>query len=271
MSWKDDLPEDLRSLDTLKDIEDVNSLAKQFVDQSRYLGNSIRIPGEDASDEDRAAFRAKLVEKHTGLVELPVDPEDEEGYAKVFDALGRPQKPDEYELPTIDGVELDKERTKRFAEAAHAAGMTKKQFGKVMGEIFKADAELLESKKGEHTTAMTALRAEWGDAFEGKLNRAAKVAELTNAPEGLVEAIRNGDTDTATLRWLDGLSTSLGGEAAELVKQAGGSSGITPMEAREKADEILRAMDKIPQGDPRYQELMQKRVQYMQMASKKSA
>lgn len=268
MSWREDLPEDIRGADTLKDIEDVGSLAKQFIDQSRFLGNSVRIPGEDASSEDRAAFRAKLMEKNTGLVEIPTDPDDAEAFTALHAALGMPKEASEYAIPEIEGVELDAERAKSFAEAAHAAGMSKKQFEKVMGVIFKNDAELIGAQNDEHNAAMTTLRTDWGDAFEGKIARAKKIAELTGAPAGLIEAAGNGKLDAGTLRWLDGLGASLGGEAAEMVNQAGGATGITPMEAREKADEIMRSLDTMAQSDPRYAGLVNKRVEFIKIATK---
>ena len=59
-SWLSSLPEELRSNPTLQDTKSVEALAKRFVDTKSALGASIRIPGEDASDEVRQEFYSKL-------------------------------------------------------------------------------------------------------------------------------------------------------------------------------------------------------------------
>ena len=59
-NWRDSLAEDLRSEPSLKDFKDINSLAKSHVSAQKMLGGSIRIPGEDASDEARQEFYSKL-------------------------------------------------------------------------------------------------------------------------------------------------------------------------------------------------------------------
>ena len=94
------------------------------------------------------------------------------------------------------------------------------------------------------------------------------MAELTDAPGPLVDAIKNGGADAATLRWLDSLTSSLGGETAEMIKQGpAGSDKLTKEEARARADEIYNTMMELPPGDARYQQLMEKRVKYIKMAS----
>jgi hypothetical protein len=267
MGWRDELPEDIRESTTLADIEDVSSMAKQFIDQSKFLGNSIRLPGEDATPEARAEFRKKLMDKSSGLMEVP-NLEDAEAMETVFTSLGRPEKADGYEKPEIDGAAFDKARFKRLSEAAHKAGISKKQFKDVMGEILTADAELVGSANTTRETDMAELRTDWGPAYEGKLQKAAKLAELTNAPAGLVKAISAGKVDAATLKWLDGLGASLGGETAELINQGiGGETGMTKSEARERSQEILETLTKMQQSDPRYQELLQKRMALMKIAT----
>ena len=265
--WRESLPDEIRESETLKDIEDVGSLAQQFIEQSRYLGNSVRIPGEDADDAQRQEFRQKLLDKNLGLMEVP-DPTNEEAMAAIYDTLGRPKEASAYDKPEVEGVNIDSERFGKLAAAAHKAGISNNQFKSVVSEILSADAEMVGAGTQAREAGLAELRGEWGNAYDSKLAKAAKVAELTGAPAGLVAALGEGNTDAATLKWLDKLGSSLGGEAAELVSQMNGGDGkLTKLEAREKADEILKTMDNIPQGDPRYQQLMEKRLKYMEQAS----
>jgi len=41
MSWREDLPEDIRGSDALKDVEDVGSLAQQFISSLSTKVNSL--------------------------------------------------------------------------------------------------------------------------------------------------------------------------------------------------------------------------------------
>ena len=68
--WRSAIPEDVRGSPSLQNIESIEDLATQFVNAQGLIGNSIRIPSDNASDEDRAAFRQKLLEK----VEVSVSP-----------------------------------------------------------------------------------------------------------------------------------------------------------------------------------------------------
>jgi hypothetical protein len=49
--WRANLSDDLRSSKGLESVKDVESLAKQFLDAQSHIGNSIRIPGEDAGQD----------------------------------------------------------------------------------------------------------------------------------------------------------------------------------------------------------------------------
>ncbi len=266
MSWRDELPEELRDSPTLKDVEDVGSLAKQFVDQASYLGNSLRLPGEDATDEARAEFRGKLIDKKLGLMEVP-NLEDADAMAGIYTTLGRPEKSDGYTKPEVEGAAVDDARFTVMATLAHEAGISDKQFSKVITGILQGDAELANTANMAREGELKGLREEWGTAYEMKVTRAAKLAELTGAPEGLIDAIKNNKADVTTLKWIDKLTESLGGEAAEMVSQGAGDDGkVTVMEAKARSQEILETLSAMSSADPRYDDLTKKRMHYMSIA-----
>lgn len=126
---------------------DAAKLAKQTFNQEKLLGNAIRIPGKDATQEERDAFLNKL---------------------------GRPAKADEYkfELPKDLPAELpyDGEVAKAYASEAHKLGLTKEQatglhdwFAKQQVETFKgySGAQAAE-KTGMAKAAVGELEKEWG-------------------------------------------------------------------------------------------------------------
>lgn len=85
-------------------INDVETLAKRARETEKHVGSSIRVPGKDATDEERETFLNKL---------------------------GRPEKPEGYEFsPPKDlpeDIPYDGERASAFAAEAHKLGLTKDQ------------------------------------------------------------------------------------------------------------------------------------------------
>ncbi len=69
--WKDTLPDDLKTNASLLDVPDVATLAKRFIDTKAMVGNSFRVPGEDASTEDWGKFNTNLIEKVPALMFKP--------------------------------------------------------------------------------------------------------------------------------------------------------------------------------------------------------
>jgi hypothetical protein len=121
----DAVPE-LRDDPSLKDFNDVATLAKSYKETKAFVGSSIRPPGPDASPEARKEFYEKLVKHAPDLV--PLRDGDAEAEKVVWGKLGRPSKREEYEFKTPDGVDINVEALR---DAAEAAGMTKAQFTKL--------------------------------------------------------------------------------------------------------------------------------------------
>jgi hypothetical protein len=107
--WISQLPENLRGNEKLTKHKTLGELGTAFLDlDGKYNPESILIPGEDATDEERATF---------------------------FNKLGRPTKPEEYEFAETqwpDGIEdfvktAATEDIEAFRPIMHELGITKKQ------------------------------------------------------------------------------------------------------------------------------------------------
>src|SRR3990170_5621200 len=115
--WRAALPADLQADKSLeqfkgKDWAEVGpTLAKGYVETKKMVGGSLKIPKEDATPEEVAAF---------------------------YTALGRPETPDKYdtkipEFPPDAGVPpLDQVAFRDFLAVSHGAGLTAKQVQAVM-------------------------------------------------------------------------------------------------------------------------------------------
>lgn len=155
-SWRDQLPEDIRTSPSLSKFETQEGLAKSYINLEKMLGqDKVVIPKEG----------------------------DQAGWEAAYKALGRPDDPKAYgfqkpaELPA--GLEYSEEQDMRLASVAHKAGLNKQQaalvreeFIKFMGEGATAQSEAVEISRA---TQESQLKTEWGRAFDQNIKEA-KVA-----------------------------------------------------------------------------------------------
>jgi len=184
-SW---VPEDLRSHKSLTKFKTPGDVAKAYVNLEGMLGNRIAIPGENATAEEKSAFRTKL---------------------------GVPDKAEAYPDPDkIEGMpDLDEKLVGNFKQAAHSAGLGPAQAKFLMnwwiGLEHARNTEnvaLVERAKNEGTAK---LRASWGAATGENIGLVQRLIAETG-DEDLKEALeRTGaGNDPAVLKWLAKLSRS---------------------------------------------------------------
>ena len=262
-TWLSGLPEELQGNATLQDVKSVESLAKQFIDTKAMVGASVRVPGEDAPDEDMVAFRQTLIDKNIGLMAVP-NTEDPEAMAGIYRAMGLPEDSSGYTKPD-EWAGMTPERFETLAARAHELGMSKSQFNDMAAGLAKDSNTLMQAANDAHSTEMNELRVEWGAATDQKIARATNIAEQLEAPERLLAAMKAGDVDAQTIRWFDNIAAKFSGEGTSLVLDKGGVNADTPAELRERVDEITNKMLKMNVGDPQYQPLLQKRLKYLEI------
>ena len=261
------LPDPLKNLSVFQGEKTIEQIAADIDGAMKSLGTSIRIPGPDASPEQRKEFLKKAVERMPELMPIP-DPEGE-NYDTVFQRLGKPEAPEKYLTPEIEGFQLPPETLGAMKAQAHSNNLTQKQFEnniRQMAEQQRVANETFQRAKEEDTAL---LKAEWGAAYgdrmevvKGFLNSDA------NVPEDFKEAFNSGKLNSASVKWLHNLA-EMAYEGNETTTQQGtGSStgNLTPMEAKARAEEIFLRLREMQPTDPQYQALIQKRLDYIRMA-----
>lgn len=159
-TFRQGLPDGLREdpiWDQYKD-RGLAGVAKDFAEVQRLIGSEERIsrPKPEASKEDWDRFYTKL---------------------------GRPETPDKYDLGDFkppDGLPWDDGLMKSIITDLHAVGLTNAQ----MQAAIRIDAKhrdtayqaQLQASQQSVAAAETALRTEWGAAYNGKLELAEKAA-----------------------------------------------------------------------------------------------
>ena len=108
-AWMAQLPKDLQEDDTLTRFKTIGEIGKAYRELEGKIGNSIPIPGKDATAEELEAY---------------------------FTKIGRPDKPESYNLSKLElpeGLEYDDNLAETFRKKAHSLGLTQAQADKLYG------------------------------------------------------------------------------------------------------------------------------------------
>jgi hypothetical protein len=230
-NWRSSLPEDIRGAKAFDSVKDIASLGKQFLDAQSHIGNSIRIPGEDAGQEAVDAFHQKLMNK----TDLMVKPTNAEDYAKVFESMGKPADGAGYTVP--EGTEGNFDHLR---ELSLNANLTNKQFESIVQSVAGLDEAALASTTAAQAESRGKVETEWGAAFDQNSNQAIALLEATGAPKEIVDLAKSGNIDGDSLRWFHALSQKIsGGTAPNAVGDDGHAQVMTPSEAESQLHEMM--------------------------------
>ena len=207
-SWRDTLPDDLKSDATLNKYSDIPNLAKAHIELQKLIGQKgIIKPGKEASPEQIKAFR---------------------------EALGIPSDPSKYDMGEFDkSITMPPETLEWARKMGAEHGIEPAALKAVMSDYMKQEA-LLESAQEKAVQAEIAegfkgLRSEWGEAFNQNLTRANFAAQKLGG-QGLIDRLEEFGADN------DPVIIKAFAEAAKLygedrLREAGAGDGRqTPQE-----------------------------------------
>lgn len=153
-SWRDDLPDDLKTNKSIEKFKDKAALAKGYVDleKSSSRGDRILIPTKDSTDAERATF---------------------------WEKIGRPVEAKGYELPAEGipaDVTLNDEQIAGFQKFAHEIGLSKEQYAACVRFDAQRQGTAMEgintSAEEFKEQAEVELKKEYGDAYPERLEMA---------------------------------------------------------------------------------------------------
>ena len=259
MEWMESLSEDLQGDEGLKKFETVEALANGYKNLESRAGNSIRINGPEATEEDRVATYQKIM-KHMPELMLRPDPAAPEQMKEFHSMLGVPDDVSGYEY---EGTGLSPEIVGELRSLAKDTNMTKPQWKAYVTRMDEM-SDMTTTQREEARVRMGAeLKTEWGMAFEDRYSVVERFME-ENPGLGTVESLNPDQMKT----YYD-LSKSLHGKP-----QVGGQpppkGAMTPEEAKAQIAEIDKQpafMSNNPSDRPEHMRLMNKRVELMRMAS----
>lgn len=168
-SWSETagIEEPIRKHPSLKDFKSTNDLAKSWVNAQKLIGkDKIPVPGEKATKEE---------------------------WDTVYTRLGRPEKPEGYEIDKVkveglpENFPMNENLRTGFTAKAHEVGLSKKQAGDLykwfMAENVKEYNGMLNGTKEGREKGETSLRNEWGAAFDERVAVARKIIHSQGDPE----------------------------------------------------------------------------------------
>ena len=152
--WLAQLSDDLKGNEAFTGYQTISDLAKDHLSLKEKttelegkLGNTIPKLSENATDEEKAAFRQ---------------------------AMGVPETPDKYELARPDNIPVDEAMETWFRTEAHAAGMSQEQ---VKALYDSWNAKVAAARDAAKVSCVDKLREEWKGDYDANLEitkRAAK-------------------------------------------------------------------------------------------------
>jgi hypothetical protein len=242
--WMNDLPEELQDNATLQQYKTRDEALKGLVETKSMLGNAIRIPGENAAEEDRQAFLEKLTAKVPELMKRPDDDDPE-----FWETFGTPKEASEYQVP--EGVTLPDGSEAVLREVMLEAKLSKRQAERMLQAMSKRGQEVTQQTEAQKSESEKALRSEWGAAYDDRM-KAIKALESK--------------FDLATPQGRYALAKSLMGGGAEFAAQPETSTAVSPSEAQAQIAEIDANPAYWDRSDPRQQSLVKRRMELLKFA-----
>ena len=210
-SFRDSLPEDLRTNPSLKNINDVGSLAKSYVHAQRMVGaDKIPLPGSNSTDDD---------------------------WIKVYDKLGRPADIKDYDVTMpdmFDGNGFHQKQAASVAQFIHSQSEAANEKLNAYQEQARLDTE-------------AELRQEYGKTFDDKIKRAQSTAKYLLGSKGdpsskdnILGNIRLADgrmlgDHPDIIRMFEAMSHEIAEDDLDGVTT---ESAMTPQDAQEEIDTI---------------------------------
>lgn len=233
------LPANIQEWDEVQNAQDPEAFWKQITDQRSHLGQSIRIPSQDAGAEDWKTFNTKLLAKVPSLMPKP-DLDNADQMNAVYTALGRPESPDKYVLPEVDnkGLTPDMAPVEAFRKIAHEAGISNRQFQTVVKAMSERNITDMVERQQRADQNVADLKTEWGAAFDTNYKAVTKFLADTKAPQHIRVLAEKAMLDKDMAVWFLGQLQAVQGEGARITDDKSFQGGMTPADARARISEI---------------------------------
>lgn len=162
-NWKDDLSEDVKGSETLKDFDGVEALAKSHIELVDKTGKPWV---ESLSEETRTEDNLK------SLKDLSVEDVTKDYLKLKSETAVVPEKPEDYKIALPEGVKKENPFTQSFRTWAHESKLSNDQVNAINanfdGYIVKEIEANREAQEGLKQKAVDTLKDEWKTEYDAK-------------------------------------------------------------------------------------------------------
>lgn len=159
--WRTTLPDDLKADPGIANYTSVEALARGVIETKALVG------------------RDKVV--------LPKDDADEAGWNEVYTRLGRPEKPDGYEIKIPDGAPTA--YADAFRPVAHKLGLSAKQVSGLVEFNNQAVAEAMAAQSAASVADLATLKTQLGPDYERKVAIGKQAAKAFGVKGDIADAL----------------------------------------------------------------------------------
>lgn len=241
--WKKHLPEGIKDWGEVRDSKSEDSFWEQMSNMRSMMGQSIRIPTDDASKEDKDAFNQRLMEKVPNLMQKP-DADNADVMDAFYSQMGRPEESGKYNAPELsapEGIILQDGLADSFKGIAYKHGLSQKQYEGVVKDYTASTVEVAQAQLNGQMDAMKELNNEWGMKFDGNMEKAeaVRVKYFNDVIPNLAMA------GADTVKAFTNIAERFGSEGSQnLIEETREHTNVVaPSEAQERLNEILNNKD----------------------------
>jgi hypothetical protein len=184
------------------------------------------------------------------------EPEQAENFYKL---AGRPDEAAGYTRP--EDAKIDENVESELRDVLFEAGVSDAQFQKIINRFSAAEMERQETMQSVNDAAMSDLKAKWGLTIDERINAAQQINEEFYPGRPFSEV------SPKEIESLYAIYQSTTGKGPTVALQEGSSQGMTPAEAEERADEIMRRIHD-PKSNLSHEEKMKLQKKRMDMLVK---
>ncbi len=225
-SWRDSLPEEIRTNAAISSFKDIESLTKSYIHAQSLVGKKgVVVPGEKAAPEEWQSF---------------------------YKGIGVPDA-DKYDVSAPKDSKIPENFLIGFKETAVKNGLLPKQANELLGwyaKIQQADtAQSQKMQKETVTKGIEDLKKEWGDAYDKEISAAQFFVKEQGGPELVQFLNETGAGNNPVIIKTFAKAAKLLGE--DKLREGGVSSGgQSPQEIQDELAEVRTALYSMGKDDP---------------------
>lgn len=238
------LPEGYRDHPIVKEAADVASVVKQAIDGQKELGNRIRVPGPDASPEDRAAWVKELQAKANGVTVIPGEGATDEMRAAFYESIGRPKEAKLYSIEKIqlpdglpDDFKIPADLLDKAREVAFKDNLTQAQFESGLVRYLESEAFQVKQTSEQTAERDAKLKEQFGAAEDAKKNAALRAAEKFGGKE-FADRLAQSGTPEEWAAWAQAGETFAESGSLDITNRGASTTALSPDEATRRISEI---------------------------------